>query len=279
MHQIPPSAGEPGGASLILGPPWCIVLRKGPHIIDSLKSKNFSNFFLKNVKNQKIFSREFGNLRRRAAIITLPNFWRKVFENSWKILEKFLKISKFAKKDCKKFQPSLAKCYKLFANLLNCCMANFVLLLSIEYRHLKVSIDQSWVNLARARSRLYRRRFLQVNTHWKALAEIYTMHSTSSQLWMRPAQQPEPPQANMNQLRSSVEIATVGSRLNHIKKFEYVSFIAYSPARLLVRSIHWGSLTFHDLHLSSSLFMVKWADNPSQKSDGRGRSDRRPLAQ
>ena len=28
-----------------------------------------------------------------------------------------------------------------------------------------------------ARSRLYRRRFLQVNTLWKALAEIYTMHS------------------------------------------------------------------------------------------------------
>ena len=28
-----------------------------------------------------------------------------------------------------------------------------------------------------ARSRLYRRRFLQVNTGWKALAEIYTMHS------------------------------------------------------------------------------------------------------
>ena len=31
--------------------------------------------------------------------------------------------------------------------------------------------------LVRARSRLYRRRFLQVNTRWKALAEIYTMHS------------------------------------------------------------------------------------------------------
>ena len=28
-----------------------------------------------------------------------------------------------------------------------------------------------------ARSRLYRRRFLEVNTRWKALAEIYTMHS------------------------------------------------------------------------------------------------------
>ena len=28
-----------------------------------------------------------------------------------------------------------------------------------------------------ARSRLYRRRFLQVNTRWKALADIYTMHS------------------------------------------------------------------------------------------------------
>ena len=31
--------------------------------------------------------------------------------------------------------------------------------------------------LYRARSRLYRRRFLQVNMRWKALAEIYTMHS------------------------------------------------------------------------------------------------------
>ena len=31
--------------------------------------------------------------------------------------------------------------------------------------------------LYRARSRLYRRRFLQVNPRWKALAEIYTMHS------------------------------------------------------------------------------------------------------
>ena len=28
-----------------------------------------------------------------------------------------------------------------------------------------------------ARFRLYRRRFLQVNTRWKALAEMYTMHS------------------------------------------------------------------------------------------------------
>ena len=31
--------------------------------------------------------------------------------------------------------------------------------------------------LRRARSRLYRRLFLHVNTRWKALAEIYTMHS------------------------------------------------------------------------------------------------------
>ena len=29
----------------------------------------------------------------------------------------------------------------------------------------------------RARSRLYRSQILQVNTRWKALAEIYTMHS------------------------------------------------------------------------------------------------------
>ena len=31
--------------------------------------------------------------------------------------------------------------------------------------------------LFRARSRLYRRQILQVNTRWKALDEIYTMHS------------------------------------------------------------------------------------------------------
>ena len=31
--------------------------------------------------------------------------------------------------------------------------------------------------LVRARSRLYRSQILQVNTRWKALAEIYTMHS------------------------------------------------------------------------------------------------------
>ena len=31
--------------------------------------------------------------------------------------------------------------------------------------------------LDRARSRLYRSQILQVNTRWKALAEIYTMHS------------------------------------------------------------------------------------------------------
>ena len=31
--------------------------------------------------------------------------------------------------------------------------------------------------LIRARSRLYRSQILQVNTRWKALAEIYTMHS------------------------------------------------------------------------------------------------------
>ena len=33
-----------------------------------------------------------------------------------------------------------------------------------------------------ARSRLYRSEFLQVNTRWKALAEVYTMHSFAP-LW------------------------------------------------------------------------------------------------
>ena len=48
-------------------------------------------------------------------------------------------------------------------------------------------------NLCRARSRLYRRRFLQVNTRWKALAEIYKMRTLlhrsdlniSANLWVR----------------------------------------------------------------------------------------------
>ena len=33
------------------------------------------------------------------------------------------------------------------------------------------------IKIKSARSRLYRSRFFQVNTRWKALAEIYTMHS------------------------------------------------------------------------------------------------------
>ena len=49
-----------------------------------------------------------------------------------------------------------------------------------------------------ARSRLYRRRFLQVNTRWKALAEIYTMHSF----------------APFSKLKFFVKIAKFFSRLN-----------------------------------------------------------------
>ena len=36
---------------------------------------------------------------------------------------------------------------------------------------------KNFANLWRARSRLYRSQILQVNTRWKALAEIYKMHS------------------------------------------------------------------------------------------------------
>ena len=36
------------------------------------------------------------------------------------------------------------------------------------------NIEYFPLKLRGARSRLYRRRFLQVNTRWKALAEIYT---------------------------------------------------------------------------------------------------------
>ena len=39
--------------------------------------------------------------------------------------------------------------------------------------------------LHRARSRLYRSKILQVNTRWKALAEIYTMHYFAQLLALR----------------------------------------------------------------------------------------------
>ena len=42
----------------------------------------------------------------------------------------------------------------------------------------EVNIEMNFPpKLRGARSRLYRRRFLQVNTRWKALADIYTMHA------------------------------------------------------------------------------------------------------
>ena len=93
MHQIPPSSGEPGGASLILGPPWYIGLRKGPHIIDSLKSKNFSNFFLKDGKKSENFQSWFWKFSTTSSDHHAAEFLKNIFDDSWKILEKILKKS------------------------------------------------------------------------------------------------------------------------------------------------------------------------------------------
>ena len=67
------------------------------------------------------------------------------------------------------------------------CYEPFAGIQIIVYVHLGVDASaqsklNSWrlpklIKIKSARSRLYRRRFLQVNTRWKALAEIYTMHS------------------------------------------------------------------------------------------------------
>ena len=50
-----------------------------------------------------------------------------------------------------------------------------------QYREASKETNEYWIEFSPkhrgARSRLYRRRFLQVNTGWKALAEIYTKHS------------------------------------------------------------------------------------------------------
>ena len=55
--------------------------------------------------------------------------------------------------------------------------AEEVLVLLVRIRS-EVNIELNFPpKLRGARSRLHRRRFLQVNTRWKALAEIYTMHS------------------------------------------------------------------------------------------------------
>ena len=63
----------------------------------------------------------------------------------------------------------------------------------------EVNIELNFpLKLRGARSRLYRRRFFQVNTRWKALAEIYTMHSFA-------------PFSNLNFF---VKIAKTFSRLN-----------------------------------------------------------------
>ena len=48
---------------------------------------------------------------------------------------------------------------------------------SVRTRLNNIEYFEFSAKLRGARSRLYRRRFLQVNTRWKALAEIYTMHS------------------------------------------------------------------------------------------------------
>ena len=47
----------------------------------------------------------------------------------------------------------------------------------LDLEHVPVSAVTGCGKLYRARSRLYRNEILQVNMRWKALAEIYTMHS------------------------------------------------------------------------------------------------------
>ena len=61
-----------------------------------------------------------------------------------------------------------------------------VILAQLYYAELMTrmnNIESFSPKLREARSRLYRRRFLQVNTRWKALAEIYTMHSFAPFSW------------------------------------------------------------------------------------------------
>ena len=65
----------------------------------------------------------------------------------------------------------------------NLSVSQVQIFLGLQIRALKFQSSSSkfprarTCELHRARSRLYRSQFLQVNTRWKALVEIYTMHS------------------------------------------------------------------------------------------------------
>ena len=64
---------------------------------------------------------------------------------------------------------------------LGACDGFLVRELELEHLELPKETNEQRIEfspkLRETRSRLYRRRFLQVNTRWKALAGIYTMHS------------------------------------------------------------------------------------------------------
>ena len=103
---------SPGGPHLFWGLHDILFGIKGPHIIDSLKSKNLSNFFSPKCEKSENFQSwiwKFSTTSsdHHAAEFLKKSLW-KFLKNSWKILENFKvcqkRLQKISTKSCKMLQ-------------------------------------------------------------------------------------------------------------------------------------------------------------------------------
>ena len=109
----PPFIGRArGGPHLFWGLHDILFCIKGPHIIDSLKSKNLSNFFSPKCEKSENFQSwiwKFATTSsdHHAAEFLKKSLW-KFLKNSWKILENFKvcqkRLQKISTKSCKMLQ-------------------------------------------------------------------------------------------------------------------------------------------------------------------------------
>ena len=105
-----------GGPHLFWGLHDILFCIKGPHIIDSLKSKNLSNFFSPKCEKSENFQSWIWKFSTTSSDHHAAEFFKQNLWNSWKILEKFLKNSWNVQSLPKTLQnnfASLAKFYKL----------------------------------------------------------------------------------------------------------------------------------------------------------------------
>ena len=125
-----------------------------------------------------IFSRNFAKFHMfKAFVIFRTDLNEKNFHNFVKLYSRFFKILEF----CTNFAFFQVDFPKLGRNgsLVSPDRPHHPLWVNRrnKYRSGEGAFASGCGKLYRARSRLYRNKMFQVNTRWKALAEIYTMHS------------------------------------------------------------------------------------------------------